>query len=246
MSRSMTCHCSTLLTAEDTEALVTPVKAHFDEAHPEFGLTATSVRNYLESEDRSTGPVDRLDEIGEIEIRAITVDSGPDVGRFFDLDAFPDNPAWGACYCMFFPRGGRQNDDWGNETWQTNRADQMDRIAAGKTTGMLAYVEGRMVGWCNASARGEFPGLATGDDGGVASVVCFVIAPPYRGHGVAKRLLDGVVSRFAEMGFASLEAYPIRDPADEKAAFHGSLDLFERAGFEITSEDPLTVGLSLR
>lgn len=242
----MTCHCSTLLTAEDTEALVTPVKAHFDEAHPEFGLTSTSVRNYLESEDRSTGPVDRLDEIGEIEIRAITVDSGPDVGRFFDLDAFPDNPAWGACYCMFFPRGGHQNDDWGNETWQANRADQMDRIAAGKTTGMLAYVEGRMVGWCNTTARGELPGLATGDDGGVASVVCFVIAPPYRGHGVAKRLLDGVVSRFAAIGFTGLEAYPVRDPADERAAYHGSLDLFERAGFEVTSEDPLTVGFSLR
>jgi GNAT superfamily N-acetyltransferase len=242
----MTCHCTVVLTADDTESLVGPVKTHFDEAHPEFGLTVTSVRNYLESEDRSTGPVERLDQIGEIAIEPITFDSGPDVGRFFDLNAFPDNPAWGACYCMFYPRGGRENDDWGDVTWQQNRADQMDRIANGRTTGMLAYHEGRVVGWCNATARSEFPGLTSGDDGGVASVVCFAIAPPYRGHGVAGRLLEGVISRFGEVGFARLEAYPVRDPQDAMAAYHGSLDLFERAGFEVTSEDPLTVGLSLR
>lgn len=111
---------------------------------------------------------------------------------------------------------------------------------------MLAYHQGRMVGWCNATARGEFPGFATGEDGGVASVVCFAIAPPYRGHGVAKRLLDGVIAHFADSGFVRLEAYPVREPEDEKAAFHGSLDLFERAGFDVTSEDPLTVGLALR
>jgi GNAT superfamily N-acetyltransferase len=245
MSRTMTCHCGALLTAEDTESLVSPVKEHFDVAHPEFGLTETSVRNYLESEDRSTGPTDRLGVIGEVEVRPITADSGPDVVQFFDRDAFPDNPAWGSCYCMFYPRGGRDNENWGDVTWQENRRDQLSRIAEGKTTGMLAYVEGRLAGWCNATARSALPGLARGDDDGVRSVVCFAIAPPYRGHGVARRLLDGVIATSAAEGFTRLEAYPVRDPADQRAAYHGSLALFQEFGFEVTSEDPLVVELAL-
>jgi GNAT superfamily N-acetyltransferase len=245
MTRSMTCHCEVELSAMDTESLIAPVKTHFDVAHPEFGLTVSNVRNYLESEDRSTGPIEHLDEVGEIEILPITPEAAPDVGRFFDTDATPDNPAWGACYCMFYFRGGRTNENWGEEPWQENRRDQLERISAGRTTGTLAYVEGRLAGWCNATARMEFPGIADGEDEGIASVVCFAIAPPYRRHGLATLLLEGAISRFTDLGFRRLEGYPVRDPADERAAFHGSLDLFEKFGFEITSEEPLVVGLDL-
>jgi GNAT superfamily N-acetyltransferase len=241
----MTCHCQAVISEEDTESLIAPVKAHFDQAHPEFGLTKANVRNYLESEDRSTGPTERFETIGEVEVRSITPDSAADVVRFFDLDAFPDNPAWGACYCMFFPRGGKSNENWGEEPWQKNRKDQMARIRNGKTTGTLAYVDGRMVGWCNATARGELPGLADGADDRVASVVCFAIAPPYRGHGIATRLLESVVAEFGDLGFARLEGYPVRDPADERAAFHGSLDMFTRSGFALVSDNPLVVGMDL-
>ena len=245
MTRSMTCHCQAVMNEEDTESLIAPVKSHFDQAHPEFGLTMANVRNYLESEDRSTGPIERLEVIGEIEIRPITPESAPEIAHFFDVDAFPDNPAWGACYCMFYPRGGKSNENWGEEPWQENRRDQMAMIRDGRTTGMLAYIEGKMAGWCNATARRELPGVAGGADDEVASVVCFAIAPPYRGHGVATRLLDGVVTGFADLGFARLEGYPVRDPGDERAAFHGSLDLFLRFGFAIVSEEPLVVGLEL-
>lgn len=245
MTRSMTCHCEAVLSAADTEALVGPVKDHFDQAHPEFGLTDANVRNYLESEERSTGPTEHLEVIGEIEILSISPESASDVGRFFDTDATPDNPAWGACYCMFYFRGGRANENWGNEPWRENRRDQLARVAEGKTTGTLAYVDGKLAGWCNATSRAEFPGLADGEDQGIASVVCFAIAPPYRRHGLATRLLEGAISRSAENGFRRLEAYPIRDPADERAAFHGSLELYQRLGFEVVSEEPLVVGLDL-
>jgi len=102
-----------------------------------------------------------------------------------------------------------------------------------------------VIGWCNATPRSELPGLATGDDGGVVSIVCFIIAPPYRGRGVASRLLDGVVSHFTDIGFRRLEAYPVREARDEARAFHGTLDLFSRFGFEVTSGEPLVVGRDL-
>ena len=111
---------------------------------------------------------------------------------------------------------------------------------------MLAYAGEKVVGWCNATPRAELPGLATVDDEGVVSVVCFVIAPPYRGHGVATRLLEGVVDHFTDRGFRRLEAYPVREASDHRKAFHGTLELFKRFGFEVVSEEPLVVGLDLR
>jgi ribosomal protein S18 acetylase RimI-like enzyme len=245
MTRTMTCHCQAVIEADDTESLIAPAQTHYDQEHPEYGLTLSNMRNYLESEDRSTGPTEALPTIGDVEIVPISPDRATDAIDFFDTDAFPDYPEWGACYCMFFPRGGRQNEDWGEEPWQENREDQRDRIRHGKTTGMLAYSGGKVVGWCNATARADLPGLATGDDEGIVSVVCFVIAPPYRGHGIATSLLEGVITNFTERGFDRLEAYPVRAANDHRKAFHGTLDLFQRFGFEVTSEEPLMVGLEL-
>jgi GNAT superfamily N-acetyltransferase len=242
----MTCVCQAVITAHDLESLIAPVKAHFDLEHPDYLVTSTNVRNALESEDRAIGPIARLDQIDPVEIVPITPESAEDVGRFFDIDAFPDNPWWGACYCMFFPLGGKLNKDWGEEPWQENRRNQLQRIRTGTTTGMLAYSGGRMVGWCNATARAEFPSVATGDDDGVASVVCFVVAPPYRRHGVATSLLDGVVGTFRDMGFDRLEGYPVKDATDERRAFHGTVDLFAAAGFEIVGEEPLVMSRDLR
>jgi GNAT superfamily N-acetyltransferase len=245
MTRSMTCVCQAVITAEDTESLIAPVKDHFDQEHPDYLVSTANVRNTLESEDRATGPTEALEKIGPLEFVPIAPGSAEDVGRFFDVDAFPDNPWWGACYCMFFPRGGRQNENWGEEPWQDNRSDQMARIRSGKTTGMLAYADGKLVGWCNATARSELPSLATGDDAGVASVVCFVVSPPYRGHGVATGLLDGVVRTFQERDFERLEAYPVKDASDHRKAFHGTVDLFSSAGFTLVSEEPLVMSRDL-
>jgi ribosomal protein S18 acetylase RimI-like enzyme len=246
MTRTMTCHCRAVIAAEDTESLIAPAKAHYDETHPEYEVTLRDMRNYLESEDRSTGPTERLATIGEVGILPMGPDSATDAIEFFDTDAFPDYPQWGACYCMFFPRGGRSNDNWGQEPWQENREDQLHRIQDGRTRGMLAYAGEKVVGWCNATPRAELPGLATVDDEGVVSVVCFVIAPPYRGHGVATRLLEGVANHFTHSGFRRLEAYPVREANDHRKAFHGTLELFKRFGFEVVSEEPLVVGLDLR
>lgn len=246
MTRTLTCDCQVVVRAEDTESLIAPARAHFDQEHPEYKVTLNQMRNYLESEDRSTGPTERLTTIGEVDIVPITPDLATDAVEFFDRDAFPDNPRWGACYCMFFPRGGRQNDDWGEEPWQANRRDQLARIEAGETTGMLAVSGGKVVGWCNATARAELHSMATGEDEGVVSVVCFIIAPPYRGRGIATRLLEGVITTFTDRGFDRLEAYPVRSADHEMKAFHGTLDLFRRFGFEVTSEEPLVVGLDLK
>jgi len=242
--RVFACSCGVEIPAADLESLVLPVLGHFGTAHSELGITEVSVRNYLEAEDRLTGPTERLEWIGSIEIRAVGLDTLEETLSFFDTEAYAGNPAWASCYCMYFHVGGQSDDAWGNRTWSQNRSEQAALIASGETTGVLAYVDGRLAGWCNATARARFPGFATGhDDEGVGSIVCFAIAPPYRGHGVAGHLLDGAVSFLRSSGFTRIEGYPVAEPPAWERVFRGSLALFLDKGFEVVSEDPLVVAL---
>lgn len=238
----MTCVCGVDISAPGLEELIQPALDHFTEVHPEYGLGAVNVRNYLESEDRMAGsPLERLDSIGEVEIVSITPDRAGDVISFFDRDAFAGNPAWGSCYCMAYFLAG----DAPSPTWQENREAIRGRVEQGTVTGTLAYVDGVLAGWCNATARSELPRRSTGDDLGVCSVVCFVLSPPYRCHGISRQLLTAAIEQAGEQGFRSMEAYPVREPRDAGDAFRGTLALFKEAGFGVVSEEPLTVRLEL-
>jgi GNAT superfamily N-acetyltransferase len=245
MARTFTCSCQYQVGAPDVDGLVGPVKAHFDEAHPDLGINEVSVRNYLEAEVRLSPEKERLSDIGEVRVVPIRPERMEEIAEFMDHRAYADYPAWAGCYCMYFFLGGHGNPAWGDRYWEDNRRDMLDRVASGRVTGSLAFVDGRLVGWCNATGRGEFPSLATGDDDGIGSVVCFLIAPPYRGHGLAARLLEGALAELKSLGYASAEAYPSGATAPWERAFTGTLDLYLEAGFEVTKEDPLTVGISL-
>lgn len=236
----MTCQCGAEISAADLEALIDPVLAHMSEAHAEFRVTRVDVRNYLEAEDRSAGAsTERLDTIGEVEVVPISPGQVGAIARFFDYDALPDNPQWASCYCVsYFPEGG-------DKPWQENRASLCNRVETGTVTGALAYVDGTLAGWCNATARAEIPRRATGDDSGVCSVICFVISPPYRFHGISGKLLDGAIDHARASGFTLIEGYPRPDWDKPEHAFSGPIRLYEEAGFEKVSEDPLTYQLKL-
>lgn len=49
-------------------------------------------------------------------IRELTPDSLGDYPRYFDHDAFADNPAWASCYCNFFLHTHAAQD------WETRSA----------------------------------------------------------------------------------------------------------------------------
>ncbi len=219
--------------------------AHFDSAHSELGFTPTLARNYLEGEQRVDGPVERLPEIGTIDVQPISRVTRDDILEFFDRRAFADNIGWSACYCMYHHIGGDESGPWPERSWRQNRSDLSRRIDSGDTTGVVAYVDGTLAGFCNASSRSKYPDKSDGSDSGVASIVCFVVAPPYRRHGVQRELLDGAVAHLRSLGFESAEAYPRRRVEDDASAFVGTLSLFENQGFEITSGDPLIVGRAL-
>jgi GNAT superfamily N-acetyltransferase len=161
--------------------------------------------------------------------------------RFADLAALFEqggDPKW--CWCTFFRFRGR---DWTNSTAAVNRAaledlTQRDPLAPG----LVAYRDGRAIGWVSLAPRVDYERLASSkvlapvDDTPVWSIVCFVVSRRSRGQGVASQLLHAAIEYARDHGATTLEAYPVdtsggRVPAAN--AFHGTLGMFERAGFTV-------------
>ncbi len=237
--RTTRCMCGATFSG-DSEELFVAMRAHIDEAHSEWGLTDTSIRNYLDAEQRLSDATDRLEDIGAVEVREATTDRLDDLLDFFDHRGFAGNPGWASCYCVFHHVGGRNAPEWGNRTWRENRDMLCERIRARTTTGLLAYVDGTPAAWCNASPRSAFPEYAGRDDhpdDEVGSIVCFVVAPPYRRHGLAAQLLDAACQMFRREDMQLAEAYPRKETrGDDASAYHGPLDLYLGAGFEQVAE----------
>lgn len=185
-------------------------------------------------------------------LRDLTPALLPDWLAFFDRDAFADNPDWGGCYCraMLF-EGGMDAWDAACASGE-NRAAMSARIEAGRVTGLLAYDGERAVGWCQFGARSGFrplPGrlVPIEEPTSVGSIVCFVVAEPYRRKGVATSLLRAACDALARTGLAVAEAYPHRDEA-EHHRFAGPLAMYLAEGFTVAGETPrsLVVRKTLR
>jgi GNAT superfamily N-acetyltransferase len=240
---STTCYCGTPIAGPDRDAQVAAGVAHFREAHPEVALTEVQIRNHVERADQLTGPSERLTSIGTVEVVPITPDRLDDVLAFFDTDAFADNPNWASCYCMAHHEP--DEEAWGRRTWQQNRFDLAERIRNGTTTGTLAYVDGKLAAWLNASPRRAYPEhcTRTAEDDTTGHVECFVVATPYRGHGIARQLLAEALGVLRDQGCSVVTGRPARDPQNAGSAYHGTLPLFRAAGFDVddTGERRVTV-----
>src|SRR5207248_11770955 len=75
-------------------------------------------------------------------------------------------------------------------------------------------------------------GLNAAEQQGVGWLACFVIAAPYRHHGVATALLDAALERLRARGVRVAEAYPARKQDSPQGNYRGPLQMFLRAGFE--------------
>lgn len=179
----------------------------------------------------------RLPVIGPVEIRDVDSELVRDYQHFFDDIAFCDFPSWQSCYCMETHRT-QGDDEWALRTSDENRRDMSESIKRGEVTALLAFDGDEPVGWCNYGETIRLSGLmhrfglAADDHDGVGSVACFVIAPRYRGHGVATRLLEAAVKRLRGRGLRAVEAYPARSDDSEHTNYRGPLSMFLRAGFE--------------
>lgn len=107
--------------------------------------------------------------------------------------------------------------------------------------GVVTYLDGTPVGWCNIGPRSEIPRLVHSrlirpvDDVPVWSIVCVVVRSGHRRTGVTAPLLEGAVAYAGSRGAPAVEAYPVDPPGrmDTTMAFVGTRSMFERAGFRV-------------
>jgi len=177
--------------------------------------------------------------IGEIEVRDVSPELLPAYLDFFDHHAFADFPEWRSCYCIETHSHTNLSDDESvDRVAEANRRGMSDLIVRGEVTALLAFEDDKPIGWCNYGETTRLSGvmhrfgLTAPDHEGVGSVACFVIASPYRGRGVASRLLDAAVERLRAKGMNAVEAYPKRSDDSQHTNYRGPLAMFLRAGFE--------------
>lgn len=214
--------------------------AHVRSRHPDWPFPDTAIRNVAEATQRLSADAERLDVIGDVNVHPVTTALIPDWLSFFDHDAFAGNPVDAVCYCTgphVFARGQRGGAEM--RPWRENRELMTKLLSSGRVEGYLAYADGRPAGWVNASKRSHCSAYRLGTDAkpadeDVISVACFVIAPPYRRHGLAMALLQRLLDDAPGRGAAYVEAYPLSDPTEADAGnFRGHPAMFTAQGFEV-------------
>lgn len=241
--------CDAAIEADDPEAVAGAFVAHGREKHgwsyPEEAVRNYAL-NYAEAIERLSPDIERRPRISDITVHPVTTERVDDWLRLFDRDGFAGNPGWASCYCLEPHAPGTPEEP--ERLWRTRRTAMIDRLRCGGTFGYLAYVDGQPVGWVNASFRSDYGLYGVIDPGGpaphsVIGVSCFVIAPPFRRHGVASKLLDRVIADARSRGASWIESYPYNKPEDGDAGhFRGPRSMYDARGFRpVEVRDKFTV-----
>jgi GNAT superfamily N-acetyltransferase len=156
---------------------------------------------------------------------------------FFKVHCQKQGTGW--CYCTA----------WWVPTWEgfgdrqeAENRDLRERLfAAGHDDGFLLYLEDQPVGWCQVGQRDRLEKLRSqyqlDPDPGIWAITCFTILPSFRGQGLARRLLQGVLVSLQISGIERVQAFPKPgERLDPGEAWRGTEGLFREAGFQALGE----------
>jgi GNAT superfamily N-acetyltransferase len=166
----------------------------------------------------------------EIEVKALTASNWDDLVELFG----PERGAAGRCWCMFWRQ---TKPEWKARTNEGNRSKLRRLIKPRAAPGLVAYRNGKPVGWTSVAPRQQFPRLNGSqylgpvDDKPVWAIVCFYIRRGHRKSGVATALLDAAVKEASKRGARIVEGYPLAGSTESGDAWTGVPSMFERAGF---------------
>jgi GNAT superfamily N-acetyltransferase len=180
--------------------------------------------------------------IGELDIQPLTSERWDDFAAFFAA-----NSPVKSCWCMWWRLKMSELNKLGSRGSRQALKDLADK--GDVAPGLVAYLEGKPIGWCSIGPREGYgrlnrsPALRPIDDKPVWSIVCFFVDPAHRNSGVAEALLAAAVVHARGQGALTVESYP-RDHgphrADDEELFTGPLPLYLRgAGFhEVARRSP--------
>jgi GNAT superfamily N-acetyltransferase len=180
--------------------------------------------------------------VGEIAVEPVAPRHWDDVVDLFTRTGpRGGTPQTDGCWCRFWlVRGKAYWDGHGSG----HRRALREEIRGGDATALLAYVDGKPVGWCRLGPRESFERLAHApsapriDDEEVWSVVCFYVHSAAKRKGVASALLEHALEHAAAKGARILEGYAVPPGHMNIDAYTGYLPMFLDAGFEPKHEGP--------
>ena len=174
-----------------------------------------------------------------LDVRPVTSDRWEELAAFFGPSG-----GFSHCWCTWWRQTGAEFSAGLTDGGAGNRALLHSLVEVGSEPGLLAYRDGRPVGWVSVAPRPQYgrilrsrrigPQPEEASDERVWSVVCFWIPRRERGKGVATALLTGAMERARARGARILEAYPVDTAGGRHPSanlFTGTLSMFLGAGF---------------
>ena len=178
----------------------------------------------------------RQDSTDELKVFPATAELWADIEDFF---------AGQACWCQSWRMSASEYGRYAKgPAWEKQVQIRKERlrhqVENSPPPGMLAYLDQQMVGWCGLGPRQNMQRLERSrtipkiDDRAVWSIVCFLIQPGFRRRGIARKLLQALVTYAQHSGIAGLEAYPVEHQGkriNANSAYVGTVSIFQAEGF---------------
>lgn len=133
--------------------------------------------------------------------------------------------------------------EFGNDIKGTIRRYAVEMLNEDRIHGYLAFDEDVSIGWCNAADMDSYsafvPDFARQNKcGKTYSVVCFEIAPEYRGKGIATAFLERICTDAKARGYAAVEGYAKLYNDHVYYDYNGPIRLYKKVGFtEVKRQD---------
>ena len=154
--------------------------------------------------------------------------------EFARLHSAANDAGWCRCVAWWVPTW----EGWSDRTAEENASLRDALCGRGEHDGLLAFVDGEVVGWCQVGPRDRLPKLVAQlglePEQGVWAVTCFLVAPARRRQGIAGALLERAVAEARSHGATRTEGYPrAGEELSDGEAWTGTSSLFASAGFSV-------------
>jgi GNAT superfamily N-acetyltransferase len=189
----------------------------------------------------------RVHATGAIEVAAVTPDRWESLVDLLERPGPRGSwPRTSACYCMFWRLPPAEYEDaFRARSLEAvgggpNKDAMEALVAGGAVPGLLAYRDGRPVGWASVSLRSELvrldhvPTLESTEepaDERTWSVSCFYVHRSAWRSGVGASLLEAAVARAEGNAASAIEGYPVK--AGSIDPYTGYDTMFADAGFRL-------------
>jgi GNAT superfamily N-acetyltransferase len=165
--------------------------------------------------------------------------------RWADVETlFGSRGACGGCWCMTWrlPRA-----EFNRNKGDANRQALRSLVRKGPAPGVLAYADGKPVGWCAVAPREAYPALERSrilkpvDNKPVWSISCLFVEKSHRRKGLSAKLIRAATKFAKSQGARIVEGYPqiVEGSLPDAFVWTGLEPSFDNAGFiEVARRSP--------